>query len=88
MLTEGKLKGGNGSVKETTNRKRPSSPPPAPKRNKEKTITLFSYGSVILPSMTEEVFKTSFTPLKSVFIRGYQLVLKHANSKEYGWLLI
>ena len=51
--------------------------------SKDKMVTLFSYGSVILPSMTEEVFGTSFTPLKSVFISGYKLVLKHANSKEY-----
>ena len=51
--------------------------------SKDKTITLFTYGSIILPSMTEDVFGTSFVPVASVFIKGYKLTLKHANSKEY-----
>lgn len=47
------------------------------------SILIFSYGSIILPSMTEDVFDTSFEPLKSVFISGYKLTLKSDNSKEY-----
>jgi hypothetical protein len=50
---------------------------------KEKTVTLFTYGSIILPSMTNDVFGTSFIPVTSVFIKGYKLTLKHANSKKY-----
>ncbi len=50
---------------------------------KEKTVTLFTYGSIILPSMTEDVFGTSFIPVASVFIKGYKLTLKHAGSKKY-----
>jgi len=37
MLTEGKLKGGNGHVKETGKRKRPNCPPPSPTPNRQKS---------------------------------------------------
>lgn len=49
----------------------------------DKYITIFSYGSIILPSMTKKYFFYKFKPYKSVFIKGYKLILKHANSKKY-----
>jgi len=44
---------------------------------------IFSYGSLILPDMTQDVFKTVFKPQKSVFLKGYKLILKHADSTKY-----
>lgn len=46
-------------------------------------ILMFSYGSIILPEMTKNTFDYVFTPLKSVFIKGYKLEVKHANSVKY-----
>ena len=45
-LTEGKLKGGNGMVKEPSGRKKPNTPPPAPKLKKRKKKPTTKKGSV------------------------------------------
>lgn len=46
-------------------------------------ITLFTYGSILLPEMTNEFFGVRFLPYKSVFIRGFKIILKNSNSKKY-----
>jgi len=45
-------------------------------------MLLFSYGSIVVPSITQRVFDAWFEPLQSVFIKGYKLELKHAQSKK------
>lgn len=46
-------------------------------------ILIFAYGTLIVPEMTQQYFQKTFTPLRSVFIKGYKLVVEHANSKKY-----
>lgn len=50
----------------------------------DKITNIFSYGNIIVPSMTEQFFgPREFVPLKSVFIKGFKIKIRHANSKKY-----
>lgn len=49
----------------------------------ETKLKVFTYGSILLDEMVIPIFGHGFKPIKSVFIKGYTLVLEHANSKKY-----
>jgi len=43
---------------------------------------LFTYGSILLKEITERSMGFTFEPIKSVFIKGYKLEIKHANNEK------
>jgi len=45
-------------------------------------MKIFSYGSIILPTVTKNFFSTIFPPEKSVFLLGYKVILKESPDEQ------